>query len=207
MTAGKGSGEGVSRNLGAPPAARNRLPAASTRVSFARVSRPHGSPLRIAFAGRMQVGKTTAADRLVAAHGFRKYALADPIKQIAGDAFGWDGGKDERGRRLLQEIGTVGRNYDPALWLRRLERRLEEDRPPRAVVDDVRLAREVDYLARLGFTVVRIARPPELIATPTSADRARHETEVELDALELPVTIDNRGTLEELFARVDALVA
>ncbi|HET6617196.1 MAG TPA: hypothetical protein VFH69_05245, partial [Gemmatimonadota bacterium] len=65
---------------------------------------PEQKPLRIAIGGRMQVGKTTAADRLVERHGFVKYALATPIKEIARSEFGWDGRKDPRGRRLLQEI-------------------------------------------------------------------------------------------------------
>ena len=83
----------------------------------------------------MQVGKTTAADWLVARHGFVKYALADPIKEIARTGFGWDGRKDARGRRLLQEIGTVGRHYDPDLWLDRFAARLRAEAPARAVVD------------------------------------------------------------------------
>ena len=155
----------------------------------------------------MQVGKTTAADHLVLRHGFSKYALADPIKQIARRDFDWDGEKDDRGRRLLQEIGTVGRNYDGDLWLRRLAERLEDDAPPRAVVDDVRLAREVAFLEALGFTIARIERPAHRIAAATSDDRARHETETELDGVAFDVTLDNSGTFDELFARLDRIVA
>ena len=77
------------------------------------------APLRVAIGGRMQVGKTTAADRLVERHGFVKFALAAPIKDIAREDFGWDGRKDARGRRLLQEVGTVGRNYRADMWLDR----------------------------------------------------------------------------------------
>lgn len=151
---------------------------------------------RIAFAGRMQVGKTTAAEHLVACHGFVKYALADPIKRIAAADFGWDGAKDARGRRLLQELGTVGRNYDSGLWLERFAARLAEEAPPRAVVDDVRLAREVAFLEALGFICVRITRP---------AERSHHHTETELDGIAFVHTIDNRGSLADLYARVDGL--
>jgi hypothetical protein len=163
--------------------------------------------MRLAFAGKMQVGKTTAADYLVRRHGFVKYALADPIKEIATTGFGWDGAKDERGRRLLQEIGTVGRNYDPEMWLQPLDARLEREDPPRAVVDDVRLAREVAFLASRGFTVARIDRPVEPVFAPSSSDQSSHETEVELDEVAFDVTIDNSGTFEQMFAQLDALVA
>lgn len=165
-------------------------------------------PLRIAFGGSMQVGKTTAADRLVERHGFVKYALADPIKEIARRDFGWDGAKDRPGRRLLQEIGTVGRHYDPDLWLDAFAARLAADRPPRAVVDDLRLHREVEYLEGLGFVTVRVVRPPELIATlPDDPARRGHETETGLEGLELDHRIDNAGSFEELWDRLDELVA
>jgi dephospho-CoA kinase len=163
--------------------------------------------MHVAFAGKMQVGKTTAADYLARRHGFVKYALADPIKEIATAGFGWDGTKDDRGRRLLQEIGTVGRNYDPEVWLDPLAARLERENPPRAVVDDVRLAREVAFLDRLGFTVARIDRPVASASAPPSSDRSRHETEIELDEVAFEVTIDNSGTFERLYAQLDALVA
>lgn len=170
---------------------------------------PHSEEprLRIGLAGKMQVGKTTAADYLVHRHGFVKYALADPIKEIASQAFGWDGAKDDRGRRLLQQIGTVGRAYDREMWLRRLSGRLRSEEPRRAVVDDVRLAHEVAFLEARGFLLARIVRPPELIPSLASVDRGRHETETELDAIPIDVTIDNSGTFQEMYARLDELVS
>ncbi len=159
----------------------------------------------IAFGGRMQVGKTTAADRLVAVYGFEKDALAAPIKAIASGSFEWDGRKDARGRRLLQELGTVGRHYDPEIWLKRLAHRILERRPARLVVDDLRLAREAAYLERLGFIRVRITRPPGLV--PSLAEGAPdHETETEMEEAELDFVIANDGTFDELYARLDAFM-
>lgn len=165
-------------------------------------------PLRIAIGGRMQVGKTTAADWLVERHGFVKYALASPIKEIARRDFGWDGAKDARGRRLLQEVGTVGRNYDPDLWLDRFAARLAAEDPSRAVVDDLRLAREVDYLERHGFAAVLVTRPPALIPpVPGGTDAAGHETETEIETVDVVATIENAGTFEALHEGLDRLVA
>lgn len=156
----------------------------------------------------MQVGKTTAADYLVERYDFRKYALADPIKQIATESFGWDGAKDDRGRRLLQEIGTVGRHYDPELWLDRFAERISANDGDRLVVDDLRLALEVEYLERLGFACIQIVRAPELITTlPPELARQQHETEVELECLNFDYRLENNGTFDELFARIDALMA
>lgn len=159
----------------------------------------------IAFGGRMQVGKTTAADRLVAAYGFEKDALAAPIKAIAARSFGWDGRKDVAGRRLLQELGTVGRHYDPDIWLTQLGERIRARRPRRLVVDDLRLAREAETLKGLGFVCVRITRPPELL--PTLQEGApQHETETELDAVRMDFEIANDGSFEDLYARLDGLM-
>lgn len=169
---------------------------------------PESVPLRIAVGGRMQVGKSTAADRLVDRHGFVKYALATPIKEIAGRDFGWDGRKDSRGRRLLQEIGTVGRHYDRDLWLDRFARHLAADDAPRAVVDDLRLAREEEYLRDLGFVCVLVTRPAPLIpGTPGGQDAAGHETETEIEQVGIDAEIDNSGTFADLYDRLDRLVA
>lgn len=156
----------------------------------------------------MQVGKTTAADYLVERYSFRKYALADPIKQIATESFGWDGAKDDRGRRLLQEIGTVGRNYAPELWLDRFAERISADDGERLVVDDLRLGLEVEYLERLGFVCLQIVRAPELITTlPPELARQQHETEVELEHVDFDYRLENNSTFEEFFAQIDALMA
>jgi dephospho-CoA kinase len=166
------------------------------------------APLRIAIGGRMQVGKTTAADRLVERHGFVKYALAAPIKEIAQSAFGWDGRKDARGRRLLQEVGTVGRNSRGDIWLDRLATRLAADEPHRAVVDDLRLEREERYLRKLGFACVLVTRPAELTPAAEGSEEARgHETETEIGRLDVDAVIDNAGSFDELYERLDRLVA
>lgn len=152
----------------------------------------------------MQVGKTTAADRLVARHGFVKHALADPIKSIARNAFGWDGRKDPAGRRLLQEIGSVGRRYEPRLWLERYAARLEEEPGNRIVVDDVRLGREVRFLRELGFVTVRVVRPAERIeGDPVGRG---HETETGLAHVVLDHVLHNDGDLSEFREKVDRLM-
>lgn len=162
---------------------------------------------RVAIGGRMQVGKTTAADYLVRRYGFVKVALADPIKTIAREGFGWDGGKGEAGRRLLQEIGTVGRAYRAEIWLERLAARLADGGAAPVVVDDVRLDLEAVWLARQGFTVVVLERPPALIATlPSGAERHAHETETELAQVPGATRIVNAGTFAALYARLDTVI-
>lgn len=197
MAAGSGGAAGSVRGPLAPG-----LRAGAPRV----IVRPMSGPLRIAFGGTMQVGKTTCADHLVRRHGFVKHALADPIKRIARESFGWDGAKDARGRRLLQELGTVGRHYDPDVWLDRLDAKIRSEGSSDVVVDDLRLAREVAYLERAGFVCVLVTRPSELVRSAVAPVGVRHETETGLDAIEFDRVIDNAGTFEDLYAHLDRLV-
>lgn len=71
----------------------------------------------IAIAGRLGVGKTTSAKYLSACLNINRHTVAhllsfaDTLKEICRHA-GWDGEKDERGRRLLQHMGDVVREYN-----------------------------------------------------------------------------------------------
>jgi len=97
----------------------------------------------IGITGKAGAGKTYLADQLIqrannqiSLHQWNsKWAVkmhhkvlhfAEPVKEIAKTCFGWDGKKDERGRRLLQLIGTeVGRGYNPDIWVDKARNRLQ----------------------------------------------------------------------------------
>lgn len=101
----------------------------------------------IGISGKKRAGKDTVAQRLVEQHGFVRYSLADPIREMlytldpmievidhypnagaeevtvrsAVDGVGWEVAKSRfpELRRLMQVLGTeVGREMiDPDLWL------------------------------------------------------------------------------------------
>jgi hypothetical protein len=78
----------------------------------------------ILVSGLYGAGKSTLVDFIILKllnFEIRKYSFATPVKQIATDVYGWDGKKDEKGRRLLQEIGQTGRDYNLDIWLRKFE--------------------------------------------------------------------------------------
>lgn len=56
--------------------------------------------------GKAGVGKDTYAKKLRAV----RVALADPLKEEC-KRLGWDGVKDAKGRKFLQELGDVARDY------------------------------------------------------------------------------------------------
>lgn len=82
----------------------------------------------VSMSGLARSGKDTMADVLVEEFGFRKAYFAFELKRIAHDYLGWngvldpkgnwEGGKDDKGRTLLQRLGTeVGRAYHESLWI------------------------------------------------------------------------------------------
>lgn len=135
--------------------------------------------MRIGLVGKMHSGKGEVAARLVEAHGFRKLAFADPVKDAsvaainaALDCIGQDRWmtrtifeRDKAALRLMpQFIGTdLGRQYlgSPDIWIKLLIERVNDLRfPPEhnIVVDDCRFPNEAAALRGAGFHIVMVVR-------------------------------------------------
>ena len=74
----------------------------------------------ISLSGKAGSGKDTIAIALQAAvpDVYRHGWFAASLKQAASEYYGWDGSKDQKGRRFLQLLGTdVGRVFDKDVWL------------------------------------------------------------------------------------------
>lgn len=152
-------------------------------------------PRLVGLAGYAGSGKDTAADVLVEL-GWERVAFAGPLKELAA-RIGWDGVKDEHGRRLLQDLGVGCRDVLGAdVWVDALLARL----PARAVVTDVRFPNEVDAIHDHGGLVVRVVRAG---VVPVNG----HVSETALDDLDLPVVV-NDGPVNLLHLRLlDVLAA
>lgn len=156
--------------------------------------------MRLFLYGRRAAGKTTVAGFLSEV-GAKSCKLSDPLYRIATDLFGMRG-KD---RRLLQVLGDKLREIGPDCLLEHLCNRLRVEEPEFAVVEDVRLLREAEYLRRRGFLGVLVKAPD---AARMARLRARgedvrpeedeHRTEAEVDLILPDYVIDNSGTLKDL---------
>lgn len=87
--------------------------------------------------------------------------FADPIKECAAKYFCWDGNKDEKGRRLLQQLGRVGREYQKDIWVLKLIERMVENKKF-YIVPDWRFKNEfkllVEKYGRWNIVAVRVIR-------------------------------------------------
>jgi hypothetical protein len=140
-------------------------------------------------------GKDTAAKALIEL-GYFRMAFADELKDLAFD-FGWNGEKDEAGRRLLQELGMAARRYSPNIWIQHIAWRIAPNGPP-VVFTDVRFQNEANFVRHKGGIIVRIVRPGII--------SGNHESELKQADIPADIEIVNDGTIEDLHNKIRNLI-
>ena len=149
--------------------------------------------------GKARSGKDTAAEVILKKYNGIPFAFADDIKRVAYEYFGWHGGKDELGRKLLQDIGTTGRNYNRDLWANKTVDRIQEwSRDNQlAVVTDIRYPNEIQQVKREFSDVVAIR------ITRDSVEKLKHPSETALDQwTDWDYLVENNGSLEEFQEKI-----
>lgn len=160
--------------------------------------------LVVLVSGYATSGKDTFSDMLIRRiPGAKKYSFARELKIIAAEHFGWDGKKDERGRRLLINIGRTGREYNINLWVDKVIDRIKAELPALAVVSDWRFKNEfyrmVEIFGRENVITVRVIREGiQMIYDPSEMDLD--------DFQEFDCFVYNNGTLEELQTTVERYI-
>lgn len=150
----------------------------------------------VGLSGYARSGKDTAGEALVEA-GYERRAMADAVKRFAAH-IGWDGQKDETGRRLLQDVGVAAREvFGEGVWVDATLGDLDPD--DRVVVTDVRFRNEASAISDVGGIIVRVTRPGVGPAND-------HVSEVDLDDWGFDATITNDGTIADLRRKILDLV-
>lgn len=104
-----------------------------------------------------------------------RFAFADALKSIAANLT-WDGNKDIKGRKLLQDLGQAARAYNPDVWVNIVANEIKGTNPEIAVITDFRFPNEAKVLKeRFGdiFTV-RITGRAENMQTYLKRDSSEH---------------------------------
>ena len=174
----------------------------------------------IGISGDIGAGKDTSADYLVEKHGFTKRAFAYPLKQACKELFlltdeqvytnkekpdeRWFGCKP---RTMLQYVGSellrdrlspIIPELGKDIFIRNLELWLKEHPDINVVVPDVRFVNEIELIERLGGKVVRIERKVDFVSN--------HVSETTLRNHKFECVIENNGTKEELYKKIDELL-
>ena len=131
----------------------------------------------------------------------------DLLKYICKQFFGWDGNKDEKGRTLLQYVGTdVIRKQKPDYWVQFVADMLTffPDQWDYVIIPDVRFPNEIEGLAGFNPYHIRIVRPGFNMLTE---EQQKHPSETALDNYDnVFQTVINDGTLEDLSFKAGMLV-
>ncbi len=181
--------------------------------------------VKIALTARARAGKDTVAAHLTQQYGFVRLAFGDGIRKVCRDLFPDLFANDRKPRALLQGVGQAMRAFDPDVWVNACLRKANEPiafraidqpylPPERIIVTDLRQPNEYARLRAEGFVIIRVTcdepirRQRMLDAGDTFDDRdLTHETELHSDGFAVDYEIENNGSLAELHAKADAVMA
>jgi hypothetical protein len=130
--------------------------------------------------------------------------FADLVKYICKQYFNWDGNKDEKGRTLLQYIGTdvIGAK-NPTYWADFIVNFLKmfEYEWDYVIIPDCRYPIEAATMeSAFDTTILRIERP-NFDNGLTNAQK-NHPSEVAMDHFTFDTVIYNKGSFDELKAEL-----
>lgn len=126
---------------------------------------------------------------------------ADLLKYICKTFFNWNGKKDERGREILQYVGTdIIRKQDENYWVDFLISifRFFDKHWDYVLIPDLRFENEYTRLKDSGFDAIhlRIVRPD--FQSLLTDKQQKHVSETSLDSVKPDYTIVNSGSLDDL---------
>lgn len=167
--------------------------------------------------GRAGAGKSEIEKRLIY-HGYTPVQLSSGIYEIARNYFNMK----KKDRELLQSIGQLLRQIDEDVWVKyaceEIDLRKYIEKSEKIVVSDVRQANEYDTFKDKGFIAIqvvadldkRIERLEKRDGIKIDDDYIKrieeNPAETGADGKEYDYIIDNNGTIEELYAKVDEIL-
>lgn len=169
----------------------------------------------ILIGGKSRSGKDTAASIMrqkLIKDGKRVIVIhyADLLKHICKSYFGWDGEKDEKGRSLLQRVGTdIIRKENPNAWVNFVSEFLGyfNDNWDFAIIPDCRFKNEIDKIREDGFdtTYVRVERSD--YDNGLTEEQKNHSSETDLDDIMPDIELINDGDMDKLVETVETCLA
>ena len=168
----------------------------------------------ILLSGKAESGKSTVAlmvkeileskDKKVL-----KMAYGDLVKYLCGKYFNWDGQKDEKGREILQQIGTnVIREKSPNYWVDFVIDfvNLFKDEYDFVIIDDCRFKNELERwdIGDWDTYIVRVERKGH--TSSLTQTQLLHPSETSLDTYHFDYYIESKDGMDALKIEVDKFI-
>ena len=166
-----------------------------------------GKTCFILVSGKIGAGKTTFSRYLsdtLTSYGYVtiEKSFADALKEAATFYFNWDGRKEDNGRKLLQGLGNLGREYDEDLWANTLVNDVREIGVlDFVIVDDWRFQNELNVIrnnTQFDLITVRIFRDNAAIKNSKELLDDVSETSLSESPDDYDFDIYNLGSMEDL---------
>ena len=156
----------------------------------------------ITISGHAESGKDTVAKQLkwqIEDQKFDSHVViihyADMLKFICRQCFGWNGQKDDKGRNLLQKVGTdIVRAKDPNFWVDMMVKVLKvfDDVWDVVIIPDCRFPNEADTMKeQFGAVCVKVVRPG--YTNHLTEEQRNHPSETSMDDYQFDYVINNPG--------------
>jgi len=175
----------------------------------------------IALLGRLRSGKDTVGDYLASKYGYTQFAFGDELKRDFHRRYP-EIPRDPKPRAGYQFHGQFMReHYGDNVWIDACFENIDAHRlsfsDPASVpvvISDTRQLNEATALQSAGYVLIRVDAPDGLRIerAVNSGDTFEyadlmHGTETALDGYAADFTVVNDGTLDELYAQIDEIMA
>ena len=165
--------------------------------------------IKIAFGGKMGVGKDFAADYLLKKYTGKKLTFAEPLYNILKIAQEICGFNVEKDRKFLQFVGTEwARSKNPDVWINLLSKSISHGQ--NLFLSDLRFANEFAFLKSTGWVCVKILRDEnDIPLSRVGTGSIRHDSEQSLDIVEdnkWDYIINNKNN-QEFYEKLDSIIA
>ena len=162
----------------------------------------------IGISGKQRAGKDTFADYYVKKYGFTKKSFADELKKLAVDYFGLERllvyrDKPKYVRKILQDIGKVGREVNPDFWVKKTLS--DYNGLENQVISDVRYVNEADQIHNMGGILIRIDANRDVRLKRGKLAYENDLSETELDDYPFDYIVDNNSSFEFLYFQADKI--
>lgn len=125
----------------------------------------------------------------------------DLVKYICKMFFNWNGEKDEKGRALLQKVGTdIVRTRYPDYWVSFIIDVLSffPKEWDYVLVPDCRFQNEIGCIRRVGFNTTHLRVVRDGFVSLLTSEQQSHSSETDLDDVQPDYYIINDGSLKDL---------